>query len=144
MLQLIPDVPVMSFNIIHHNVATADWLQTMAEDTVFSCSFDADSLTMTYTDYQSYTLLAQLLWCTFPCEQQGHAGSKTLHRQNPPVVNWRCWLTQADLYNGHKTVVVVLCFHYKLKTNEHRNNRCQNLCMSEWTQFWVNQMLFHL
>jgi len=34
--------------------------------------------------------------------QQGHAGSKTLHQQNPPVLNWRCRPTQADLYNGRK------------------------------------------
>jgi len=42
------------------------------------------------------------------CRQQGHAGSKTLHRQNPPVRNWRCWLTQVDLYNGHKTLCDVV------------------------------------
>jgi len=34
-------------------------------------------------------------------------GSKTLHQQNSAVINWRCWLMQADLYNGCKTVVVV-------------------------------------
>jgi len=39
------------------------------------------------------------------CRLQGHAGSKTLHQQNPPVLNWRCRLTQVDLYNGRKTVV---------------------------------------
>jgi len=26
----------------------------------------------------------------------------TLHQQNPPVLNWRCRLTQVDLYNGRK------------------------------------------
>ena len=26
-----------------------------------------------------------------------HAGSKTLHQQNPPVVNWRCRLTRVEL-----------------------------------------------
>jgi len=31
-----------------------------------------------------------------------------LHKQNPPVLNWRCWLTQVDLYNGHKMVGVVV------------------------------------
>ena len=37
-------------------------------------------------------------------------GSKTLHQQNPlPVLNWRCRLTQTDLYNGRKTVVVGCC-----------------------------------
>jgi len=25
-----------------------------------------------------------------------------LHQQNPPVLNWRCQLTQVDLYNGPK------------------------------------------
>jgi len=38
---------------------------------------------------------------------QRHAGSKTLHQQNPPVLDWRYWLTQDDVYNGWKTVVVV-------------------------------------
>ena len=33
---------------------------------------------------------------------------KHLHQQNPPVLNWRCQLTQVDLYNGHKMVVVVV------------------------------------
>jgi len=40
--------------------------------------------------------------------QQGHAGSKALQQQNPPVLNWKCRLTQVDLYNGRKTVVVVV------------------------------------
>jgi len=35
-------------------------------------------------------------------------GSKTLHQQNHPVLNWRCRRTQVDLYNGRKTVVVVV------------------------------------
>ena len=26
---------------------------------------------------------------------------------NPPVLNWRCRLTQVDVYSGRKTVVVV-------------------------------------
>ena len=40
------------------------------------------------------------------CRQQGHAGSKTLQQQNPPVLDWRCRcrLMQVDLYNGRKTV----------------------------------------
>ena len=32
--------------------------------------------------------------------------SKTLHQENPPVFNWRCRLTQVDLYIRHKTAVV--------------------------------------
>ena len=31
-----------------------------------------------------------------------------LHQQNPPVLNWRCRLTQIDVHNGRKTVVVVV------------------------------------
>ena len=42
------------------------------------------------------------------CRQQGLSGSKTLHRQNPPVLNWRCRPTQVDVYNGRETVVVVV------------------------------------
>ena len=39
--------------------------------------------------------------------QQGHVGSKTLHQQNPPVLNSRCQLMQVDLHNDCKTDVVV-------------------------------------
>jgi len=38
------------------------------------------------------------------CHQQGHAGSETLLQQNPPVLNWGCWLAQVILYNGRKLV----------------------------------------
>jgi len=53
------------------------------------------------------------------CHQQGHVGSKTLHQQNPPVLDWRCRLTQVDLYNSRKTaiVVVVVVVVYKDKSN---------------------------
>ena len=27
-------------------------------------------------------------------------GSKTLYHQYPPVLNWRCWLADVDLYSG--------------------------------------------
>jgi len=37
------------------------------------------------------------------CRQQWYAGSGTLHQQDTPVFNGRCWLTQVDLYNDHKT-----------------------------------------
>jgi len=33
-----------------------------------------------------------------------------MHQQNPPVFNWRCGLTQDDLYNGRKTVVLVVTY----------------------------------
>jgi len=42
------------------------------------------------------------------CHQQWHAGSDTLHQQNPPVLNWRCQLAQVDLHDGCETVVIVL------------------------------------
>jgi len=43
------------------------------------------------------------------CTQHVHVGSKTLYQQNPPVLNQRCWLTQADLYNSHRMVVCCCC-----------------------------------
>ena len=46
------------------------------------------------------------------CFQQEHAGSKTLHQQNPPVLSWRCRLTQFELYSGSKTVVVFCIIQY--------------------------------
>jgi len=49
-----------------------------------------------------------LTWMCWLPSQQGHAGSKTLHQQNPPALNWSCRLTQADLYNCHVMVVVCL------------------------------------
>jgi len=47
-----------------------------------------------------------------------------LHQQNPPVLNWKCRLTQVDLCNGRKTVVAVVVvvlsqqnkLEYKLNT----------------------------
>jgi len=36
------------------------------------------------------------------CHQQGHAGSKTLLQQNPPIV----------MCNGHKTMVLVAVIVY--------------------------------
>jgi len=50
------------------------------------------------------------------CHQQGHAGNKTLHQQNPPVLNWRCWLTQVDLCNGCTTVWYLILTAQKNKT----------------------------
>jgi len=37
-------------------------------------------------------------------------GQSNFAPTNPPVLNWRCQLTQADLYNGRKTVVVILLY----------------------------------
>ena len=43
------------------------------------------------------------------CRLQGYAGSKTLHQQNPPVLNWRCGLMQVDLYSGRKWLLLRCC-----------------------------------
>ena len=42
------------------------------------------------------------------CHQQGHASSKTLLQQNPPVLNWGCQLVQVVIYNACKMAVVVV------------------------------------
>ena len=57
-----------------------------------------DSVDNTVEENSSVFSLMWLRWCC----QQRHAGSKTLHKQNSSVLNWRCRLTQVDLYNGHK------------------------------------------
>ena len=57
------------------------------------------------------------------CCQQGHAGSKILHQQNPPVPNKRCWLMQADLYSGHKTVAVLCCWQLCSKLKKKSNKK---------------------
>jgi len=50
------------------------------------------------------------------CRQQEHASSKNLHQQNLPVLNWKCHLTQVDLYNGHKMVFfVLLLFQFSIR-----------------------------
>ena len=60
--------------------------------------------------------------CTGCC-QQDHAGSETLHQQNPPVLNRRCWLTQVDLYththtfNGPLSGTTRVSQYQKGKTN---------------------------
>ena len=63
------------------------------------------------TNFSVFSLI-RMRW--FGCHQQGHAGRKTLRQQNPPVLNWRCRLTQVDLYNGRKTVVVLVVLLTKL------------------------------
>jgi len=42
--------------------------------------------------------------------QQGHAGSKTLHRQNAPVLNWRCRLTQVDMAIKRGWLLLSICY----------------------------------
>ena len=45
--------------------------------------------------------------CT-SCHLQGHVGCKIFLEQNLPVLDWGCRLTRVVLYNGRKTVVVVV------------------------------------
>jgi len=52
-----------------------------------------------FPDFSYLSLLSAI------CCQQGHASSKTLRQQYPPVFNLRCWLMQVDLNNGCKMVV---------------------------------------
>jgi len=58
-----------------------------------------DSVDNTVEENYSIFSLIQMCWL------QEHACSKTLHQQNPTVLNWRCHLRQVDLYNGRKTVI---------------------------------------
>jgi len=39
-------------------------------------------------DEENSSVFSLIRMCWLP--SQGHAGSKTLHQQNPPVLNWRC------------------------------------------------------
>ena len=66
-----------------------------------------DSVDNTVEENSSVFSLIQNSECaTF--HMQGHAGSKTSHQQNHPVLNCRCRLTQVDLYNCHKAAAVVV------------------------------------
>jgi len=69
-----------------------------------------DSVDSTVEENSSVFSLIHMRWL------QGHADSKTVHQQNPPVLNWRCQLMQVDLYNGRKTVVVVGVWFRTLQT----------------------------
>jgi len=57
------------------------------------------------------SIFSLILMCWLPLARA--CGSKTLHQENPQLLNWRCQLTQIDLYNGHKTVVVVVVPSYR-------------------------------
>ena len=57
--------------------------------------------------YVKNSSIFSLIWMCW-LSSAGDARSRTLHHQNPPVLNWKCRLMQVDLYNGCKTVVVVL------------------------------------
>jgi len=61
----------------------------------------------TVEENSSIFSLIQMRWLP-SARLQGHVSSKTFHQQNPPVLNRRCQLMQADLYNGSKTVVAVI------------------------------------
>ena len=59
-------------------------------------------------------------------------GSKTVHQQNPPVLYWRCWLTQVDLCNGRRTPVVVVFLNKLLLCRQHvreLNGVCVDVCL---------------
>ena len=54
--------------------------------------------------------------CICGCRQQGNTGSKPLHQQNPPSVNWRCRLAQADLYNGRTMSAAIVVHNHIVST----------------------------
>jgi len=66
-----------------------------------------DSVDNTAEQNSSVFFLIRIRWL----QSARASGSKTLHRQNPPVLNWRCQLTQIDLNNGCKTVIVVVVYY---------------------------------
>ena len=70
------------------------------------------------------------------CCQQGHAGSKTLHQKNLPVLNWRRRITGVDLHNGHKTVVVVV---FLITTVTSSWQSAQKWCIYLFTHFILNR-----
>ena len=45
-------------------------------------------------------------------------GSKSLHQQNPPVLNWSCRLTQVNLYSGCKSGGQLVWFVVKVCVDE--------------------------
>ena len=52
---------------------------------------------------------------------KGMRAVKLCIKQNPPVLHWRCRLTQADLYDGSKMVAVVCCCY---STSSQRPHVC--------------------
>jgi len=92
-------------NFLFKNVFSS-WQKVFCEDSVKhmpgnSTVRSGDSVDNTIEENSSVFSLIRMRW--FPSARA--CGSKTLHQQNPLVLNWRCWwLTQVDLYNGHKTV----------------------------------------
>jgi len=66
------------------------------------------------------------------CLPSARAGSKTLH-QHPPVLNWTCQITQVGVYNGCKTLVVVV--------NSKQKASCNVLCQKKLK--WVSARQSH-
>ena len=69
-----------------------------------------------------------------------------LHQQNPPILNWRCRLTQVDLYNGHKMVVVVLCKNAIHTWTSHWRDKSPTIkspCWQKWSTLQINDTDFH-
>ena len=92
---------------VFHMTCTDDYSELDSEDTFVCavCKVVPESLSDWYGDGVDNTLEDNSSVFSL-VQMQGHAGSKTLHQQNPPVLNWGCRLMQVDVYNGFKTVVV--------------------------------------
>jgi len=61
-----------------------------------------DSVDNTVEENSSIFSIIRMHWL----QSARHAGSKTSHQQNNPVLNCRCWLMQVDLNNGRKLWLV--------------------------------------
>ena len=58
-------------------------------------------------------------------------GQQTFNQQNSPVLNCRCRLTQVGLYNGRRTVVVVVILStYTLQPAYYFHKEC-SICLEE-------------
>jgi len=64
-----------------------------------------------YQDGVSNTVDEDSLSECASCCQQGCKGSKTLLQQNPALLNWECWLTRIDLYNGCRMLLLLFVLH---------------------------------
>jgi len=79
-------------------------------------TYNVFSGTLNPTHSLTHLVISNYSWfsadeCT-SCRQQSHAGSKTLLQQNTPVLKLGCRLTQVDLHDGRRMVVVNAYLEY--------------------------------
>ena len=124
-LQL-PPLPIINIRTTRtqHSVLFFTWYWKILPSRIsldaFKDSRDSSNTVQWYGDGAGNTLrrtiASSLQSECASCRQQGHVGSKTLLQQNLPVLNCECQLLPVDLYNEHKTtLLIVIAF----------DNRCQ-------------------